>query len=365
MIERSNYAYVSLVLQRSRGIESKLFEQAESARLTGVDMDVIWLSTGEADRRGKFFVQHVDGRGKLSCRIQQIKELRKIYTTYKGIILRYPLCDPISFMLLPKFHNVVSEHHTKEVPELWVAKDPRLITEIAFGPKLLRRFSGLFAVTNEILDYERRRAGGQMPGIVTFNAISARRYGPQNRSTPLFSSRRIKLVFASGSFPRWQGLDRVLQSFVAEQPDFELHLCGELPDEERRNLARYKNVIFHGSLPRENLLALYAECDVGIASFGLDRNDLKEATSLKVREYLACGLPVVMGHHDPAFPPGFPYLLEQKAFDFVGIRKWCARIQSVTREQVFNASETYISIDRLVQYQLMGLKSILANRQHH
>jgi len=49
--------------------------------------------------------------------------------------------------------------------------------------------------------------------------------------------------------------------------------------------------------------------DVAISSMALDRNTLGEASPLKTRLYLACGLPVIGRYNDTAITPGAKYFL--------------------------------------------------------
>lgn len=57
-------------------------------------------------------------------------------------------------------------------------------------------------------------------------------------------------------------------------------------------------IIFLGALRDEELSKLYAEADVGISSLAIDRKGLKKASTLKSREYLANGLPVIYSYKD-------------------------------------------------------------------
>ena len=44
----------------------------------------------------------------------------------------------------------------------------------------------------------------------------------------------------------------------------------------------------------------YETADVGVGTLALHRNGMNEACPLKTRQYLACGLPIVYAHTDPA-----------------------------------------------------------------
>ena len=51
-------------------------------------------------------------------------------------------------------------------------------------------------------------------------------------------------------------------------------------------------------MPRPELLQFLASCHVGVGTLALYRSSREEVSSLKVREYLACGLSLIMAHKD-------------------------------------------------------------------
>jgi hypothetical protein len=65
-------------------------------------------------------------------------------------------------------------------------------------------------------------------------------------------------------------------------------------------------VVFHGTLDNKKLEDLYVNADVGLTAFSLVEKGMKQACSLKCREYLKNGLIVYSGHED-VFPQAFPY----------------------------------------------------------
>ena len=63
-------------------------------------------------------------------------------------------------------------------------------------------------------------------------------------------------------------------------------------------------VTFHGPLYGEALEALIASCDLGVGSLGMFRYGLQQGMTLKVREFMARGLPFISAVVDPALPDG-------------------------------------------------------------
>ena len=158
---------------------------------------------------------------------------------------------------------------------------------------LLRRAAGLVAVTQEIADIpENRRYGKPMRAIG--NGIDLRQYKPL--PAPKNECPVITLV---GS-PRqpWHGADKLIR--LAEK-------CGDL----KVDIVGYgrsdipgkvpENVELHGFLDEAGVRGVLAKSDVACGSLAIHRTSMKEASSLKVREALAYGIPVMFGYRDMDF----------------------------------------------------------------
>lgn len=116
-------------------------------------------------------------------------------------------------------------------------------------------------------------------------------------------------LLALGSMGKWHGFDRVIRSAAAYQGDipYVLHLAGGndggcLPQWQSLAEALHcgEHVVFEGPCYGDRLNALFDLCDVGISSLAAFRNGAERLYSLKLREYLARGLPVLYAADDPA-----------------------------------------------------------------
>jgi glycosyltransferase involved in cell wall biosynthesis len=66
-------------------------------------------------------------------------------------------------------------------------------------------------------------------------------------------------------------------------------------------------VVFHGLLTGTELDKVYEMADIGVSSLGYHRIGVQLASTLKSREYLARGLPVITATPIDVLPPDFPY----------------------------------------------------------
>lgn len=71
------------------------------------------------------------------------------------------------------------------------------------------------------------------------------------------------------------------------------------------------HVVFWGPKHGEELTKIYEQADIGLGSFAFYKIGLELASSLKLREYLARGLPIIAGSRQDLFSEEtFPYYLE-------------------------------------------------------
>ena len=222
-------------------------------------------------------------------------------SVYDTVVLRYSPCDIFSILSSIFIKNIYFVHHTMEGA---IVKNSPFSTylyrfiEKAIGLIVYRFASGVIGVTSEIVNYEKRRLIINKPSYVYPNGISLIDF-------PLADDKRsgaLKFVFVASYFHYWQGLeDLLLIMSKSAFRDFELHVIGDIPDTTKPlidMLRLTENVIIYGRLHKLEIKNVIENMDVGLGSFCLDRVNMKSASTLKVREYLALGLPVFSGHID-------------------------------------------------------------------
>ncbi|WP_068782949.1 glycosyltransferase [Paenibacillus phocaensis] len=120
----------------------------------------------------------------------------------------------------------------------------------------------------------------------------------------------VRFVFISSPGQAWQGLDEIAR-LAAVKPDWRFDLIGP----ERGELAAFglqapANMAFHGQLTRDRYQPLLDRADIAIGTLALYRKGMEEASPLKVREYLANGLPVIAAYRETDFPEPVPFFLQ-------------------------------------------------------
>ncbi|MCP9812219.1 hypothetical protein [Synechococcus lacustris] len=269
-------------------------------------------------------------------------------------MLRYSPFDPFGFIFTTFIHNIISIHHSKEIEELllisndWRGKAASSL-EFILGGLYLSNALGIVGVTKEIALYEAQRASNCVPYSVYPNGISldAQSILADNRH-----AKNIKLVFACSYFSEWHGLDLLLDR-IEDCPlnnltySLQILLVGTLnfSDSQRINNSPTLSSIFQicGYLSGTQYETSLASCDAGIGSLALHRKSLNEASTLKVRQYLAMGLPVFSGHNDSSLPANFPYYINLELTYFENALKTCQYLKRVSRNKIREASSPYIT----------------------
>ena len=124
------------------------------------------------------------------------------------------------------------------------------------------------------------------------------------------SNDKPQLVFIGTPEQSWHGLDKILLlseklencvfHIVGPSKESCKELWGGLPN----------NVVFHGYLSGSDSSDLIKMMDIGIGTLAQYRTGMHETCALKVRQYLANGLPVIAASKDTDIPEGKSFYLK-------------------------------------------------------
>lgn len=217
-----------------------------------------------------------------------------------AVYLRRDLVYP-GYVQLALHLPLVQEVNSDELAELKLYSRIQYLYHLTTRNLLDRRTRGWVFVTRELC--AAHPYFSKLPGrkIVVANGIDLERFPHLPPST----APQPTLAFLGYSAP-WHGVDKILK-LAQEFPGWRFHLIGvsgeQFPDSP-------PNVYFHGRLSFSEYLPILTQSHVAIGTLALHRNHMNEASPLKVREYLALGLPTIIGYKDTDFPQGAPFLLE-------------------------------------------------------
>lgn len=337
-------AYISTIIRPTSGTLNKLERQAKTAARADIPFDIYWTGKDVGLDWAAYphlKLEFLDDAGPFSTRARQAKRVNDLLAEYDKVVLRYPQWDPVLQLMIQDKKRVVLELHTRYLTERLSEGSWRYWPERLFS-SWMRAFGGLSGVSPEIVASEAARAGFTGPTIVIPNSIDLAGYTPGN--VPVWpKGERLKLIMVASQFYPWQGLELILGEMSKDiDKQLELHLVGQLSDEQQRLAEAEPNVIIHGSKPAETLKAMYQEMHAGLSFFNLGVKEMTSTSALKVCEYLASGLAVISAHHDSALPENFKYELVTPRFDPKGIYDFMTRIRDSSRQSVQDAARPYI-----------------------
>lgn len=216
------------------------------------------------------------------------------------IYLRHTTVSPSLLALAVAFPTVVGGD-LDDLDELKIRSPLRYWYARFARDRLLRRACRIIVVTNELARHPAILQLGR-PVSVFPNSIDLADYPelppPQNPSP--------RLAFLGTPWTPWAGVDKIAR-LASYFPSWRFDIVGPGREELR---GAPGNVVIHGPLDRKDYLPILAQADVAIGPLALHRKGLSEASALKVAEYLACGIPVILGNSESAFPDGAPFLLQ-------------------------------------------------------
>lgn len=211
------------------------------------------------------------------------------YPGFKKLANRFPVIAEINTLDLDEYK--LSYSHAKCFYH-------RVTRKMLFAP-----CAGLVCVTSELANHY--SCFGK-PTVVIANGIDLANYAPllpTNNEVP-------RLAFLGSPGYPWHGIDKII-TLARLCPEFNFDVIGYNANDVPYNGQMPSNIKFHGLLNSNEYASLLAKSDVAIGTLSLHViKNMNEASPLKVREYLAHGLPVIIGYKDTDFPNGASFLLE-------------------------------------------------------
>jgi glycosyltransferase involved in cell wall biosynthesis len=171
--------------------------------------------------------------------------------------------------------------------------------------RVLRPVRGFVAVTSELAE---RFSGYGKPVEVIGNSTDFAALPSLPAPSP---DAGTSLIFVGNTGTPWHGLDRIGE-LAGTFPKYKFVVVGCTPEDYLHcsGLGLVPpNLQFLGMMAQPDYLPMLGQATAAIGTLGLYRKHMEEACPLKVREYLALGLPVIGAYQDTDIPPEADYFL--------------------------------------------------------
>jgi glycosyltransferase involved in cell wall biosynthesis len=237
---------------------------------------------------------------------------------------RYPLADKVLFSVCEKIPmRIIFEHNTKEPQELLLRlksynfrdyayllrkgklnvllkETAVLLNELIWAPRVLKLAAGGISVTSEIAEFQRRR-DPTYKSLVVGNGVNCSKF--LMHVHPDSEKRQVDVLMMCSHPNHWHGADRLIEGLSRYKGGqvFKLHMVGRFQAINHRlakKIGSQHEIIFYGFLDQEGVKEIKSKCHIGIGSVGMHRIPLRQGSVLKVREYLASGMPVAIAYED-------------------------------------------------------------------
>jgi glycosyltransferase involved in cell wall biosynthesis len=229
--------------------------------------------------------------------ISAVKKLKSFLKTYKPDIIytRYIRYIPgLVGALKISGSNYIVEINTNDVEENKLSSLKKNIYNQMTRSYLLNNSIGFVHVTNELKNsYDFSKFNKK--GIVIPNGIDTNKFlnYPNQKSEP------TRIVFIGTAGQDWQGFEKVIY-LAGKLKKYNFDIIGineiDLKEIEIKDIS--KNVYLHGFLPLEENMKIISNASIGIGTLSLYKKNMQEACALKTRQYLAQGLPIILGYKD-------------------------------------------------------------------
>jgi len=268
--------------------------------------------------RSKLFINLSKRRGMLRAMCQYIKENHRDYDL---IYMRYAGAQYSLYNILNEIGCKVGiEHNSKEILEIWSLRKNfkpywklssilglvsyvviPVIQELTMGVLVRRNVLFATCVSNDMGRYQKRLSLGKLRYYPIGNGIKV----DQNpmRSCPVFDGTSLDILFLKGSSGNspWNGLDRLLEGMAIYkgQCNIRLYVVGHfIKDEFKIPESIQNNVHVTGFLEGSELDNIFNKCHVACGTLSLYLSGQVENATLKVRNYIARGIPFFYAYED-------------------------------------------------------------------
>lgn len=260
-------------LNDNSGVSRKVITQSAIWREMGNNVDVYHIAAGKNSTSS---FQTFMNLMKASRLLWFIKKDSSYDLVYSRTFLWNPWLQAIfkRFPTVIEINGLISSELKGRSKITWLYG---ILTHFLF----IRNVRGIVCVSKELTQYY------QLFGKPITTIANG---GPSDQVRQIYKELRPQVVFIGTNHP-WHGLDKFL-FLVKHCPDFDFHLIG-FP-----NIQSYPNLVQHGVIDHPRATTILMKCHVGISSLALHRAGINEASPLKSREYLSCGVACIIAHED-------------------------------------------------------------------
>jgi glycosyltransferase involved in cell wall biosynthesis len=235
------------------------------------------------ESRGNLLKREMNRASVLKQMLAAIRKYKPDIIYLRFGLYSYPLhrLFRIAPVVLETNSDDVQEYHKRGAFFYWMN---RLTRTLIFAPAC-----GIIIPSHELVDVLIPKH--DKPVCVISNGINLKDVEPL--PCPKNENPVVTLVGSPGM--KWHGVDKLIK-FAELCPDVKVNIVGYSQKDVDSSIP--SNLHLHGFLNRKEMRKVLLNTDVTCGSLAIHRNNLEEASVLKVREALSYGLPVIIAYRD-------------------------------------------------------------------
>ena len=274
---------------RNFGIESKLFLLTKNSHLhteliSKFSLDII---------KTYIFNSYID-------QVIQYNKIIKDVIDFSPTLIYYRYYKFIpGYIKLSSHLPIVIEINTNDIQEKKIHTKVDYFYNKFTRHMVFKRCKGIVSVSPE-LPFLPEFSKFKKPFLVLGNAIDTSlipKLEPTKNATP-------HLIFLGSLNQPWQGIDKVF-TLAKTFPEWYIHIVGG--QNNYKNAP--SNLKFYGFLEFDKYIEIMNQADCALGPLALHKKQMNCTSSLKIIEYLAFGLPVILSYQETNFPEDAPFFL--------------------------------------------------------
>ncbi len=316
-------AYIYFLMEdASFGVLQKVRQQGAAISRAGIkDLDILVINPSIEEQVGNLRFIRFKGSSFYPLRVlyylfnkRALIENAVDLSPYHSIVLRLWFSDG-SLLRMVRHRPVILEFHSKIITELKVKVAERstpvrklirllrIAIEKRYLQRLVRSCAGIITMGTELAAYYGDLSGGNCPCRVISNGCDVS--GMAVTGFRQFDGQELHIVFLGSRPDPWHGLDRLTDSMrhyasSGGNVKVNLHLVGGIVPADLGMQEPEVGFHFHGMLSGEELDAVMSRMNLAVCSLAQHLKQLDETSAIKTVEYLARGLPFIIGYQDTA-----------------------------------------------------------------
>lgn len=338
--------YLSFALPEELGVRKKIKSQIKALKEFSIDIKEIRVEKNFLYFENKIVNKYRNGTN-LKNKILRKLDLyiclhklknKKFYEGIDFIYIRYFFTSPWSLSYF-KFLKKIGIKIILEMPTYPYDGEIQKENFFTKWDKKYRKFLNKYI--DKIVTYSNDNSIFEIETIKINNGINLKQMSIVKRN--MKKDGQINFIIVA-QIAFWHGIDRFILSmaeYYKNNPKeiIKFHIVGDGSKKILNNLKEIirsnkleKYVTFYGYKSGKDLDEIYNKADIAVGSLGFSRATVKEGSPLKTREYIAKGLPVVLGYSDLSLKNTLDFIYQvpndESIFDLYKILNWYRNLES-------------------------------------